>query len=445
MDPSYDRPPPVDYECDICKARGKHFKSLCPKNFDPYSIIQRRRQQGIDTPYTDKGGVFSENERDVDNQKAVEQRFDRWEEPTDGRLSKASSIVTTASSSSNPSFKNEKEEKLDKIDGLKSRLIRGESDSSVDIDELVAESGFDSGGDHDRKRSRIHDQSNSSSKDASPALSLGVPMRKKIRISDGKEIATSPRWDSDSVDDSFYTPHSHIDSPGDTFPGSADIFKTNDYSLKEALGSDKKRRHEGQTAEGAAGEKRARTKTFDRDGTKNGSYAGTTDDDHLQMHIIRIRDPPEFEPKEEEQGEEGAVRMNRVGRTPPLGEPEVNEQGCDLYNNGNYCSRLDTGLGCPYFHDPEARKVALEERQNRRHCAEHKINPDAMSIDESDTDSSEEIEVEVTPKQCSNFVQSLMQSRPEMSEIVNVVKKRPTAVDMWKIDDQRRMEQMTDM
>ena len=67
-----------------------------------------------------------------------------------------------------------------------------------------------------------------------------------------------------------------------------------------------------------------------------------------------------------------------------------------------------------------------------------------MSIDESDTDTSEEMEVEVTPKQYSNFVEKLMHSHPEMNKKVNVVKKRPTAVDMWKIDDQRRMDQMSD-
>lgn len=444
MDPTYDRPPPADYECEICKARGKHFKSLCPKNTDPYSIIEKRRRQGIETPYSNKGSSFRENKKDVNHRKAVEQRFDHWREPTDGRLSKASSSVSTASSSPNPSLRNEKEERLEKIDDLKSRLIKGESVSSVDIDELVTESRFAGGGDNDRKRSRIHDQSNSSSRDASPALSLRGPMRKKVRMSDGKNIATSPRRETDFAEDPFYTPRSHIDSPGDTLPGSADIFRTDDCSLKEAQGSDKKRRQEGETEEGAAREKRVRTETFDCDDTKNGPYAGAADDDSFHMHRISIRGRPEFEPKQEEQAEEGAVRMNRVGKTPPLEERQVNEKGCDLYNNGNYCSRLDTGLGCPYFHDPEARKVALEERQNRRHFAEHKINPDAMSIDESDTDTSEEIEVEVTPKQYSNFVQKLMHNRPEMSEIVNVVKKRPTTLDMWKIDDQRRMEQTTD-
>ncbi|EKD19665.1 uncharacterized protein L3040_001990 [Drepanopeziza brunnea f. sp. 'multigermtubi'] len=50
MDASFDRPPAVDYRCDVCHERGVHFKSLCPKNTDPYSIIQKRKARGIATP-----------------------------------------------------------------------------------------------------------------------------------------------------------------------------------------------------------------------------------------------------------------------------------------------------------------------------------------------------------------------------------------------------------
>jgi hypothetical protein len=53
-----------------------------------------------------------------------------------------------------------------------------------------------------------------------------------------------------------------------------------------------------------------------------------------------------------------------------------------------------------------------------------------------------DIELSRPPKQYSNLVRMLMLSRPEMSEVVNAVKKRPTAIDMWKLDDQRRREEM---
>jgi hypothetical protein len=41
----------------------------------------------------------------------------------------------------------------------------------------------------------------------------------------------------------------------------------------------------------------------------------------------------------------------------------------------------------------------------------------------------------------SDFVLELLHRRSEMSEMVNVIKMRPTAVDMWKEDDRRRLEQ----
>jgi len=47
MDPSYDKPPGNDYVCTICHAAGKHFKSICPKNPDPFSINQKRKAAGI--------------------------------------------------------------------------------------------------------------------------------------------------------------------------------------------------------------------------------------------------------------------------------------------------------------------------------------------------------------------------------------------------------------
>jgi hypothetical protein len=92
----------------------------------------------------------------------------------------------------------------------------------------------------------------------------------------------------------------------------------------------------------------------------------------------------------------------------------------------------------------EADNGGLRESNCSRNSAEHRLNPDWLNIDESDTDTSEETDIELSrpPKQYSNLVRLLMLSRPEMSEVVNAVKKRPTAIDMWKLDDQRRREEM---
>jgi hypothetical protein len=50
MDPTYDRPPPQDYQCELCKIPGVHWKSLCPFNTEPMSITQKRRTAGIIIP-----------------------------------------------------------------------------------------------------------------------------------------------------------------------------------------------------------------------------------------------------------------------------------------------------------------------------------------------------------------------------------------------------------
>jgi hypothetical protein len=74
-----------------------------------------------------------------------------------------------------------------------------------------------------------------------------------------------------------------------------------------------------------------------------------------------------------------------------------------------------------------------------------KMDSDSMSIDDSDVDSSSGMDIEApTPqKEYSDFVRKLIHKRPEMSEKVNSFKERPTAVDMWKQDDQIRLERMT--
>jgi hypothetical protein len=50
MDPSYDQPPDKFYICAVCSARGDHYKSLCPKNADPYCLTQKRKAAGIVPP-----------------------------------------------------------------------------------------------------------------------------------------------------------------------------------------------------------------------------------------------------------------------------------------------------------------------------------------------------------------------------------------------------------
>jgi hypothetical protein len=69
-----------------------------------------------------------------------------------------------------------------------------------------------------------------------------------------------------------------------------------------------------------------------------------------------------------------------------------------------------------------------------------------INHDEIDVDSSDNMEVDELSrkeKTYSDFIRELLRRRPEMSETVNVIKRRPTAVDMWKEEDRRRLEMLT--
>jgi hypothetical protein len=69
-----------------------------------------------------------------------------------------------------------------------------------------------------------------------------------------------------------------------------------------------------------------------------------------------------------------------------------------------------------------------------------------INHDEIDVDSSDNMEVDELirkEKTYCNFVRELLRCRPEMSETVNVIKRRPTAVDMWKEEDRHRLEMLT--
>jgi hypothetical protein len=68
-----------------------------------------------------------------------------------------------------------------------------------------------------------------------------------------------------------------------------------------------------------------------------------------------------------------------------------------------------------------------------------------INHDEIDIDSSDNMEVDELirkEKTYSDFVRELLRRRPEMGETVNVIKRRPTAVDMWKEEDRRRLEML---
>ncbi|KAH8762711.1 hypothetical protein F5882DRAFT_365251, partial [Hyaloscypha sp. PMI_1271] len=147
LDPSFDSPPGDDYECEICKAVGNHFKSLCPRNTDPLSIIQKRRAQGIRTPQAHKGKDYLGWRKEVEDQKGAERREEqRKARLREGRLTQESSNASVASSSPSQTPKYVRLMKLEEIEDKKARLLK---DESIDIDEIMAGTRYDTGVDND--------------------------------------------------------------------------------------------------------------------------------------------------------------------------------------------------------------------------------------------------------------------------------------------------------
>ena len=73
----------------------------------------------------------------------------------------------------------------------------------------------------------------------------------------------------------------------------------------------------------------------------------------------------------------------------------------------------------------------------------HRRTLSSKDLEDMDIDENE-VAVHSKPKivKHSDFVQKLIHRRPEMKEVVNAVKRRPTALDMWNDDDDRRMREM---
>ncbi|CZR62097.1 uncharacterized protein PAC_11994 [Phialocephala subalpina] len=136
LDPDYDRPPSSTYICEICNAVGEHFKSLCPRNTDPYSITQKRKSRGIRTPTKATSRILREWEADTqrkiemeesgvdrDSRKRIKTRQYESADLERGRL-------TQELSSSSPSEPSEKTEMMGLKESEKEplRFSRGQSE-----------------------------------------------------------------------------------------------------------------------------------------------------------------------------------------------------------------------------------------------------------------------------------------------------------------------------
>ncbi|KAG4438724.1 hypothetical protein IFR05_005804 [Cadophora sp. M221] len=178
LDPSYDQPPDENYICEICHKRGDHFKSLCPKNADPYSIIQKRKARGIiATP--PKAGDSQRDEWEKKDRAQRDREIDRHERRSWGRLTEYSSS-SSARGTQSSSKKLELLESLQDLEDRKRRLFREQSD---DIGDMIRESTVK--GSSDRKRDRPdHDATSIDS----PAANT-IQARKKAKMAESEHMS----------------------------------------------------------------------------------------------------------------------------------------------------------------------------------------------------------------------------------------------------------------
>ncbi len=193
MDPCYDCPPDPDYLCEVCHVQGEHFKSLCPKNTDPYSITMKRKALGIKTP----------------SPKRLSRIVDAWEKASagknntskremvdrdSGRLTRASDISNdpTPFSSPIPSSRRmkEREQKLQEIEDTKKRLLQDDGYDFQKLGLLVASNPAKDQRGTERDRTRLRSPDSLRYRDVEPSVDAEQePTSKRVRVdeSDGTQ------------------------------------------------------------------------------------------------------------------------------------------------------------------------------------------------------------------------------------------------------------------
>ena len=186
LDPSYDKPPDENYTCEICRKRGDHFKSLCPQNTDPYSIIQKRKARNITTP--PKGGTSRQDEWEREGRAQRERERERHERRAEGRLTAYSS----SSSAMNTPTSTKKKDLIDKVQEIedeKQTLFREQSD---DIGDMIRESTTQRSS--DRKRGLPNDDNTSIDSPTSRTMHAQKKTRREGESSD-LEVQNQERYD----------------------------------------------------------------------------------------------------------------------------------------------------------------------------------------------------------------------------------------------------------
>ena len=174
LDPSWDKPPEADYECPLCGATGKHFKSLCPANQDPNCLTQKRQRAGIVTPIKKTQNCLADWERDLGSRsrEPINNRSTRVE-PLKREPSQSARDITTPTS---------KREELFAIEEKRKRLL---AEDRADFTTMASLKSDPDSLERYQKRGRTDDQRSGFGR-LSPERSYGSPElpRKRVRFAE---------------------------------------------------------------------------------------------------------------------------------------------------------------------------------------------------------------------------------------------------------------------
>ena len=347
MDPSFDRAPGMFYVCPICRVRGTHYKSLCPLNTDQFSIIQKRRHHGIETPDNSDSIIRRDWEKDTEKQDLFggRSRNRSWEPNSGSSLFRASPNLSPSDSTRSPSpnynsatgrSTEEIMEKIKEIDGMKMYIQQSDSIGREDV-EMIKNS-----------------------------VDSGRTLQKRTRVPSPDSAGTCSRRSIDGK------------SPSAT---KARVLRNNIAAIE------------------AVEEKGPQTFT-----TRPTMY--TADKAALLAELYEVGNNP--------------GRMDRdYDVDTKMEDSDGGFDGVAVDNN------------VPSF------------KRSTSNYSPHRISSSKETPEEMDVDQDQKPAPHKAKavKHC-DFVQKLIDRRPEMKETVNPIRRRPTALDMWNDDDERRLKQM---
>lgn len=398
MNPDFDLPPDRKYVCSICQETGTHYKSLCPLNPDPFSIIQRRNDAGYQTGLkVGKSWAAYADPRKREELDKVRDYDRACRSPTRDCESRNGSLYGSTPPSSR---KQEQKYRLKKLDEKRETLTREEIAEVTDSGyAVIGQLALNS-----RRKRALSDTSDRSRYSQSPA----TPTRKKNR---NIVVKLPPGMvSSNTLDEVEELLLAERGPPRGSSPG---VYQINPDEMQ----LDDDSQHSSSPIPGHKTTRNIVVKL--PPGKEVGDYKMI--DAHTSKEVDRLL-------LAERRLSRGSSRS-----PPPAYQSNPNEMVLD--NDSQESTDLSLYYSAKTSREHSAAAAVLEIV---------KSPPRDESSEEGQVSSSDDMDVDrqvgstVPPKIYSDFVSNLILKNPEMKTIRNPIKKRPNACDVWEQDSRRQ-------